>query len=96
MGSKDVQERREETVECGYCDSIISIAPSCRRGAVLCCEACDTEYSLTSRKPLTLEPLEDDEESLYAMLSSYETADDDFNVGDYLYADDDYSDGRYD
>ena len=96
MGKKGLKEAREEIVECENCNGIISIAVSLKRGAVVCCEECDAEYSLNSRRPLTLELLEDDEENIYDMLGAYDTDDDDFNVGDYGYGDDDYDDGRYD
>ena len=95
MRKKGLKNEPEAIIDCEACNGVVSIGSS-RRGAVVCCEECDAEYLVNSCRPLTLELFEDDEENVYNILSVYDDADDDFNVGDYGYGDDDYTDGRYD
>lgn len=92
MGKKGMKDKYDEIVDCGACDSFISIASSIKRGDVVYCEDCDAEYLIKSRKPLRLEMLDD--EDVYNTQSGYD--DDNYSIGDYGFGDDDYNDGRYD
>lgn len=96
MKKKELKDENEAIVDCDACNGIISIGSSLRRGAVVCCEECQAEYLLNSRKPLTLKLLENEEENIYNMISGYDDVDDDFSMGGYGCGDDDYNDGRYD
>ena len=96
MGKKGLKNENVVIVECEACNGIISIASALKRGALVCCKECDAEYLVNSWRRLTLKPLEDKGGNVFDMLSTYDTADNDFNLGDYGCGDDDYSDGRYD
>lgn len=103
MGKKGKKHEDEELVECKACDGVISLGSYMGRGDIVCCEECDAEYLINSRKPLQLELLNEDEDDddIYDTISDYDDNDDDddddYSVGDYDYGDDDdYNDGRYD
>jgi len=104
MGKKGKKYENEEIVDCKACNGVISLGFYMGRGDIVCCEECDAEYLINSRKPLQLELLnEDDDDDVFDTISDYddddvdEDGDEDYNVSDYDYDDDDdYNDGRYD
>lgn len=83
MGYKEKHDEFEQIVDCDVCDGVISLEVYMEIGDIVCCEECGTEYIFESRKPLYLEPLEEEDEG-----------DDDHDLMSGF--DDDYNDGRYD